>query len=303
MVPRARWPGPPSRVGPAARRRPGRRARPARSAEDVLWAVWDATGLAARLAGAPAPRAARRARPPTGTSTPCWPCSTRPRRFADTLPPGAPGPVHRQPGRPGDRRRHAGRAGHPRRGGPHPDRAPVQGPGVGRGGGRGRPGGDLARPAAARFAAGRGRARRAGAAGRGQARAPTRPRPRWRPSCWPRSAGCSTWPSTRADERLVVTAVGGDGRPDIRPSRFLTELAGDDIEVAAGASAGAPLAVAARARRRPAPRRGRPLPPAPGPLRQAARPQLARLAAAGVRGAHPREWYALTAAVRRRARS
>ena len=53
-------------------------------------------------------------------------------------------PVRREPDRTGDRRRHAGRAGG--KGGlrPHPDRAPVQGPGVGRRSGRGRPGGDLA---------------------------------------------------------------------------------------------------------------------------------------------------------------
>src|SRR5207244_11452488 len=35
---------------------------------------------------------------------------------------------------------------------------------------------------------------------------------------------------TRAKRRLVVTAVGGEDT-DQRPSRFLTELAGDDIPV------------------------------------------------------------------------
>ena len=47
-----------------------------------------------------------------------------------------------------------------------------------------------------------------------------------------------------------------------------------------------------RAGRRPAPGRGRHR--AAAAVRQAAAAQLARLAAAGVRAAHPREWYALT---------
>ena len=79
------------------------------SAEDVLWAVWDASGLArewqrAAAAGGPA----RRGRGPG------------PRRRAGPVRQGRPlrrhhaarraGPVRRQPGRPGDRRRHARRA-------------------------------------------------------------------------------------------------------------------------------------------------------------------------------------------------
>ena len=87
------------------------------------------------------------------------------------------GPVHRRPRQPGDRRRHAGRAGHPGRGGPHPDRAPVQGPGVGPGRGGRCPGRNLARPAPARFSAGHRRARRRGVGGQRRRRRRGRRRP------------------------------------------------------------------------------------------------------------------------------
>src|SRR5579859_5444920 len=98
--------------------------------------------------------------------------------------------------------------------------------------------------------------------------------------------------ATRARRRLVVTAAGGEDT-DQRPSRFLTELAGDDIPIERVAGGGAhrwlslPALVADL--RRAAADTARP--PA---VRQAAAAQLARLAAAGVRAAHPREWYALT---------
>ncbi len=98
---------------------------------------------------------------------------------------------------------------------------------------------------------------------------------------------------TRARRRLVVTAAGGEDT-DQRPSRFLTELAGDDfrIERVAEAHGGhrwlsMPALVADL--RRAAADTARP--PA---VRRAAAAQLARLATAGVRAAHPREWYALT---------
>ena len=97
---------------------------------------------------------------------------------------------------------------------------------------------------------------------------------------------------TRARRALVVTAAGGEDSED-RPSRFLAELAGDDVEIEQVASAGTALAVAARADRGAAPRGGRPG-PRRAAVRAAAAAQLARLAAAGVRGAHPRQWYALT---------
>jgi len=98
---------------------------------------------------------------------------------------------------------------------------------------------------------------------------------------------------TRARRRLVVTAAGGEDT-DLRPSRFLTELAGDGVPIErVGGGHGAhrwlsmPALVADL--RRAAAETGRPL-----AVRQAAAAQLARLAAAGVRAAHPRDWYALT---------
>jgi superfamily I DNA/RNA helicase/RecB family exonuclease len=98
---------------------------------------------------------------------------------------------------------------------------------------------------------------------------------------------------TRARRRLVVTAAGGEDT-DLRPSRFLIELADDDVPIERiGGGHGAhrwlsmPALVADL--RRAAAETGRPL-----AVRQAAAAQLARLAAAGVRAAHPRDWYALT---------
>jgi len=96
---------------------------------------------------------------------------------------------------------------------------------------------------------------------------------------------------TRARRSLVVTASGNDESQE-RPSRFLAELAGDEVEIEDVAGA-APRwlslpALTADLRRSAA---DRTLPPA---LREAAAAQLARLAAAGVRGAHPRNWYQLT---------
>jgi RecB family exonuclease len=77
----------------------------------------------------------------------------------------------------------------------------------------------------------------------------------------------------------------------LRPSRFLAELAGDVIEIErAGAHArwlSLPVLVADL--RRTAADVGKPT-----ALREAAAGQLARLAAAGVRGADPAQWYALT---------
>jgi superfamily I DNA/RNA helicase/RecB family exonuclease len=98
--------------------------------------------------------------------------------------------------------------------------------------------------------------------------------------------------ATRARRRLVVTAAGGDDT-DQRPSRFLAELAGDDIPIERVTGGGAHRwlslpALVADLRRAAA---DTDKPPA---VRQAAAAQLARLAAAGVRAAHPREWYALT---------
>jgi superfamily I DNA/RNA helicase/RecB family exonuclease len=96
---------------------------------------------------------------------------------------------------------------------------------------------------------------------------------------------------TRARRALVVTAVGG-GDAEERPSRFLAELAGDEVEPEQVTGAGLRWlslpALTADLRRAAADRN------LSMPLRRAAAAQLARLAAAGVRGASPRQWYALT---------
>jgi superfamily I DNA/RNA helicase/RecB family exonuclease len=96
--------------------------------------------------------------------------------------------------------------------------------------------------------------------------------------------------ATRARRLLVVTASGGDEQ-DKRPSRFLAELAGDAVEIGRAGAATRWLALPALVAdlRRTVADQAR-----PGPLRAAAAAQLARLAAAGVRGADPRDWYALT---------
>jgi len=95
---------------------------------------------------------------------------------------------------------------------------------------------------------------------------------------------------TRARRLLVVTASGGDEQ-DQRPSRFLAELAGEELaaEQAGATTRWLSLPVLVADLRRAAADVTRPL-----PLREAAARQLARLADAGVRGADPREWYALT---------
>jgi superfamily I DNA/RNA helicase/RecB family exonuclease len=96
---------------------------------------------------------------------------------------------------------------------------------------------------------------------------------------------------TRARRSLIVTAVGGADTEE-RPSRFLAELAGDDVEPEQVTGPGRRWlslpALTAELRRAVADSS------LPGPKRRAAAAQLARLAAAGVRGAHPRQWYALT---------
>ena len=96
---------------------------------------------------------------------------------------------------------------------------------------------------------------------------------------------------TRARRALVITAVGGADTEE-RPSRFLAELAGDDIEPEQVAGPGRRWlslpALTAELRRAAADRA------LAMPMRRAAAAQLARLAAVGVRGASPRQWYALT---------
>ena len=94
---------------------------------------------------------------------------------------------------------------------------------------------------------------------------------------------------TRARRRLVVTAVQGQ---DEVPSRFLGELAGGDDEIQGWPREGTRdrralhLADLVAELRRAATG-------ADGRRAQAAAAQLARLAAAGVAGAHPDQWYGL----------
>ncbi|GAB3464944.1 hypothetical protein GCM10027570_53140 [Streptomonospora sediminis] len=93
---------------------------------------------------------------------------------------------------------------------------------------------------------------------------------------------------TRSRRRLVVTAVGGDDTEE-RPSRFLTELGlGEPERVSTGRRwLSLPALVADLRAVVTDPQR-------PDPLRRAAAAHLARLADEGVRGADPAEWYALT---------
>ncbi len=96
--------------------------------------------------------------------------------------------------------------------------------------------------------------------------------------------------ATRARSRLVVTAVGGDDAEE-RPSRFLDEL------VPGSSGAEPDRGTALRWLSLPALvadlRSAVTDPDQPGELRRLAAARLARLARAGVRGAHPREWYAI----------
>lgn len=95
---------------------------------------------------------------------------------------------------------------------------------------------------------------------------------------------------TRARRRLVVTAVGGEDTEE-RPSRFLAELLPGAVEAAGTADRARWLTMSALV----ADLRGAVVDPArSGRLRKEAARQLARLARAGVRGAHPDDWYALT---------
>ncbi|WP_328808035.1 ATP-dependent helicase [Nonomuraea antri] len=95
---------------------------------------------------------------------------------------------------------------------------------------------------------------------------------------------------TRARHRLVVTAVGGEDT-DERPSRFLSELMPGAVEDATVDDRARWLNLSALV----ADLRSVVTDPTkPGKMRKKAARQLARLAAAGVQGAHPNDWYALT---------
>ncbi|GAA3623428.1 hypothetical protein GCM10022419_131340 [Nonomuraea rosea] len=96
--------------------------------------------------------------------------------------------------------------------------------------------------------------------------------------------------ATRARRRLVVTAVGGEDT-DERPSRFLSELMPGAVESATVDDRARWLNMSALVADL---RSAVTDPTKPAKLRQKAAQQLARLAAAGVQGAHPNDWYALT---------
>ncbi|TDD32847.1 ATP-dependent helicase [Actinomadura sp. KC06] len=96
---------------------------------------------------------------------------------------------------------------------------------------------------------------------------------------------------TRARKRLLVTAVGGDDTEE-RPSRFLNELLPGAIEQSQLDEKTRWLSLSALV----ADLRSVVADPSrPEPLRRAAAGHLARLARAGVRGAKPENWYAITA--------
>ena len=92
---------------------------------------------------------------------------------------------------------------------------------------------------------------------------------------------------TRARRELLVTAVSGD---EEQPSRFL-----DELDPVAADRAARPRSRSRHAPRRPGRRtaRGRLRPAAPGGRREAAAARAGTLAAAGVRGADPAEWWGL----------
>lgn len=96
--------------------------------------------------------------------------------------------------------------------------------------------------------------------------------------------------ATRARRRLVVTAVGGEDT-DERPSRFLSELMPGAVDSATVDDRARWLTMSALVADL---RSAVTDPTKPARLRQRAARQLARLAAAGVQGAHPNDWYALT---------
>ncbi|MGK5553288.1 ATP-dependent helicase [Actinomadura kijaniata] len=96
---------------------------------------------------------------------------------------------------------------------------------------------------------------------------------------------------TRARKRLIITAVGGDDTEE-RPSRFLNELLPGALEQSQLDEKTRWLSLSSLV----ADLRSVVTDPArPEPLRRAAAGHLARLARAGVRGARPENWYAITA--------
>ena len=232
------------------------------SAEDVLWAVWDASGLAAQwqllsAAGGPAGAAADR------DLDAVLALFDKAAHFTDSMPPGAPAlfadSLSSQEIVGDTLAERAVREDCV----PHPDRAPVQGPGMGRRGGGGRPGGDLARSADARLPAGRRRAGRS----RGRPR-PGRQRGRGRGHAGGQAAGRGAPAVLRGRHPREKTPRRHRGRrrghgPKTVP---VPDRAGRRRHPPrAGRREPAPVAVHARAGRRPAPGRRRHRAPAGRP--------------------------------------
>lgn len=96
--------------------------------------------------------------------------------------------------------------------------------------------------------------------------------------------------ATRARRKLVVTAVGGEDT-DERPSRFLAELMPGAVDTATVDDRARWLSMSALVADL---RSAVTDPTKSAKVRKKAAMQLARLAAAGVQGAHPNDWYALT---------
>ncbi|AWS46655.1 ATP-dependent DNA helicase [Streptosporangium sp. 'caverna'] len=96
--------------------------------------------------------------------------------------------------------------------------------------------------------------------------------------------------ATRARKRLIVTAVGGEDAEE-RPSRFITELVPGSTDETGIDERSRWLSMSALVADL---RSAVSDPTRPDPLRRTAAEHLARLAAAGVPGAHPNDWYALT---------
>ncbi|MDF5755517.1 ATP-dependent DNA helicase [Spongiactinospora sp. TRM90649] len=96
--------------------------------------------------------------------------------------------------------------------------------------------------------------------------------------------------ATRARSRLVVTAVGGDDT-DERPSRFLNELLPGGVEPAGVDDRARWLSMSALVADL---RQAVCDPTRPAVVRRDAARHLARLAEAGIAGAHPDDWYGLT---------
>ena len=265
------------------------------NAEDVLWAIWDASGLAEQwqrvsAAGGPAGAAADR------DLDAVLALFDQAAHFTDTMPPGSPALFAES------------LSGQEIAGDTLAERAVREdcvriltahrSKGlewevvvVAR-----RPGGNLAGPAAARITARRGGVAETVQAGLSEAGQPDLgadvDAAMLAAKLLAEERRLFYVAATRARRLLVVTAAGGEDT-DQRPSRFLTELAGDDIPIQRVADAhGGHRWLSCRPWSPTCAGR----PPTPAPRRTSARPRRPSWPSwpPRVRAAHPREWYALT---------